>query len=158
MVDERTTDGVRIAQLLASELTGDGDRLAAATVTDADPDAEPTPDGTPVYRVRLGEAPIAEVFVQPDRARVEFAAAPDAAAAAAGEAGLRVRPKAVRPPRTVVFVEDGAAVKRALPAFEAVAAAVDAEGSPDEPRESSSDGSTERAERTESPGDDGTEE
>ncbi|SHG55295.1 hypothetical protein [Halobaculum gomorrense] len=133
MVDDQTTDGVRIAQLLASELIGDGDALATLRVRDADPDAEPTTQGTLAYRVLLGDAgdadddrggnatrPLAEVFVHPDRARVEFAAAPDAAAAAAGEAGLRVRPKAVTPPRTVVFVEDGAQVKRALSAFRAV--------------------------------------
>jgi len=37
-----------------------------------------------------------------------------------------VRPKAVRPPRTLVFVEDGAQVKWTLPAFRALVAALDA--------------------------------
>ncbi|PSQ06983.1 hypothetical protein BRC97_04750 [Halobacteriales archaeon QS_6_71_20] len=120
MVADRTADGVRIAQLLASEVVGDGDRLADADVSDADPDVEPTTEGALAYRVRVGDDPLAAVFVQPERARVEFLANPDAAAAAAAEAGLRVRPKAVRPPRTVVFVADGAEVKRVLPAFEAV--------------------------------------
>ncbi|UIP00874.1 hypothetical protein Hbl1158_05825 [Halobaculum sp. CBA1158] len=149
MVEERTTDGVRIAQLLASELVGDRDRLAAVTVTDADPDVEPTPDGAPAYRVRVADegsraddgiadrdrdsdrdsdgdsdpergSTLAEVAVQPDRARVEFRIAPAAAAEAAEAAGLRVRPKAVTPPRTLVFLADGASVKRVLPAFEAV--------------------------------------
>jgi hypothetical protein len=32
-----------------------------------------------------------------------------------------VRPKAVTPPQTLVFVPDGAAVKRVLPVFGAVA-------------------------------------
>jgi hypothetical protein len=137
MVEDRTTDGVRIAQLLASELTGGGGVLAGVRVRDADSDAEATTQGTLAYRVRAedggadadrGEGtdrPLAEVFVHPDRARVEFAAAPDAAAAAADEAGLRVRPKAVTPPRTVVFVEDGAQVKWVRPAFEAVVTAAD---------------------------------
>ncbi|WP_435063135.1 hypothetical protein [Halobaculum sp. EA56] len=138
MVGDRTADGVRIAQLLASELVGDGNYLADVTVGDADPEVEPTADGTRAYRVVEGAegteddgdaagsgadggegTVVAEVFVHPDRARVEFRAAPDAAARAADAEGLRVRPKAVEPPRTVVFVEDGAQVKRVLPAFEA---------------------------------------
>lgn len=152
MVDERTADGVRIAQLLASELTAGGGVLAALCVTDSDPDVAPTTDGALAYRVVAGEGmetpdhesagdgetaaeadpdpsgsesrtrACAEVFVHPDRARVEFVTGPDAAARAAADAGLRVRPKAVRPPRSIVFVEDGAEVKRVLSAF---AAAVD---------------------------------
>ncbi|WP_348611877.1 hypothetical protein [Halobaculum rarum] len=127
MVTDRTTDGVRIAQLLASELVGDRDILAEVGVSDADTEVEPTTQGALAYRVRVDvgegsgfERPIAEVFVHPDRARVEFVAAPDTAAEAAEDAGVRVRPKAVTPPRTVVFVEDGAQVKRVLPAFRAV--------------------------------------
>lgn len=135
MVADRTTDGVRIAQLLASELVGDHDVLAEVGVSDADPEVEPTTQGSLAYRVRVGSGEegvdegsepggaarlLAEVFVHSDRARVEFAVAPDAAAEAAEGAGLRVRPKAVTPPRTVVFVEDGAQVKRVLSAFRAV--------------------------------------
>jgi hypothetical protein len=138
MVEERLTDGVRIAQLLASEVEGGVGALAACRVSDADPDVEPTPDGALAYRIRredgTGDADgasdadaaadtlVAEVFVSPDRARVEFVHAPDRAVAAAGDEGLRVRPKAVRPPRTLVFLPDGASVKRVLPAFEAVLA------------------------------------
>jgi len=177
MADERLTDGLRIGQLLASEITGNEGRLRALALTDADPDVEPTPDGALAYRVvRGGEGKVesdsersevesdsersevesdsersevesddegnegerddddarlvAEVHVQPDRLRIEFVAGPGErgderdlpaiAADAAGDAGLRVRPKAVRPPRTLVFVEDGAQVKRALSVFEAV--------------------------------------
>ncbi|MFW6317500.1 MAG: hypothetical protein ACOC06_03420, partial [Halorubrum sp.] len=106
---------------------------------DADPDVEPTTDGALAYRIVHavdGDAgaddgrAVAEVYVQPDRVRIEFvglggdaaeeADLPKAAADAAGEASLRVRPKAVRPPRTLVFVEDGAQVKRALPVLSAV--------------------------------------
>ncbi|GAB3413545.1 hypothetical protein GCM10027435_07580 [Haloparvum alkalitolerans] len=134
MVDERLDDGVRIAQLLASEIEGNEGRLRDLTVTDADPDVEPTADGALAYAVRRtedgpdddagrDEPPLAEVYVQSDRARVEFLAAPDAAAEAAAEEGLRVRPKAVRPPRTLVFVEDGAQVKWVLPVFKRVLAA-----------------------------------
>ena len=130
-------------------------------MSDADRDAEATPDGAYAYRVTIrggGAATdgstgstdgtddadgstddaddpreareLAVVFVQPDRARVEFVVAQDVAAATGDAEGLRVRPKAVRPPRTLVFVEDGAAVKRAVAVFEAVVAAVaDAERS-----------------------------
>jgi hypothetical protein len=146
MVEERLTDGVRIGQLLASELSGNEGRLRNLAVADADPDVEPTPDGALAYRVvRGGEGSdadlVAEAYVQPDRLRIEFVAGagrgdderdaddiadlPEIAADAAESAGLRVRPKAVQPPRTLVFVEDGAQVKRALSVFEAV---VDATG------------------------------
>lgn len=120
MSADRVRDGHRIAQLLASELES-GATPDVLAVTDADPEVEPTADGALAYRV-LDEAAdevLAEVFVQPDRAYVEFRVAPDATAEAADERGLRVRPKAVQPPRTIVFVEDGAQVKWVLPAFEA---------------------------------------
>ncbi|SFR31035.1 MULTISPECIES: hypothetical protein [Halorubrum] len=141
MVADRLSDGVRIAQLLASEVTGNESRLRGLTVADADRDVEPTPDGALAYRIaretpegRAGATdeatpgePIAEVYVQPDRARIEAIAGPDAAATAAREGDLRVRPKAVRPPRTLVFVEDGAQVKRVLPVLEAIRNASDDE-------------------------------
>lgn len=127
MVAERLTDGVRIGQLLASEITGNEGRLRTLLLADADPDVEPTADGALAYAVvavngeknGAGTDLVAEAYVQPDRLRLEFVRSPDAVADAATEAGLRVRPKAVRPPRTLVFVEDGAQVKRVLSAFEA---------------------------------------
>ena len=144
MVDDRLTDGRRIAQLLASELTGGVDRLTRLSVTDADPDVEPTTDGGLAYTVRFGgdetedgaseddeseesdeTEELAEVYVQPDRVRVEFRVAPDVAAETGREQNLRVRPKAVRLPQTIVFVEDGAQVKWILPVFEAVVDALD---------------------------------
>jgi len=45
---------------------------------------------------------------------------PEAAADAAAEAGLRARPKAAEPPRTLVFVERGAETKPALRVIERV--------------------------------------
>lgn len=143
MVEDRLRDGTRIAQLVASELTGDRRRLARVVVVDANPDVEPTEDGAVAYRVAHVSEPeavnvgergqttidesveadrtmLATVFVQPERARVEFAAAPNVAAEAADTAGLRVRPKAVEPPQTLVFVEDGAEAKRVVSVFTSV--------------------------------------
>ena len=166
MVTDRLADGVRIAQLLASEVSGNEGALRGLTVVDADPEVEPTPDGALAYRIAreppdraanvaggtndatggaadatndatgstadVADGPasdeaVAEVYVQSDRARIEAIGAPDAAATAGTEAGLRVRPKAVRPPRTLVFVEDGAQVKRALAVLEALWSDSDAE-------------------------------
>lgn len=123
MVIHELDDGVRIAQLLASDLVGHEDGLADVTVTDADPDVEPTPNGARAYRVRVADRPLAAVFVHPERVRIEFEAGQEAALDAARDAGLRVRPKAVEPPRTVVFVENGAEVKRALRVAEAAVTA-----------------------------------
>lgn len=117
MVDERVEDGHRIAELLASELHGRADGgLDRVTVTDADPDVEPSTDGTLAYRVTADGQDLASVYVHPGRARVDVAYRPDAAAAAieeaaAGRDDVRVRPAATRPPRTVVLVESGAATK-----------------------------------------------
>ena len=92
MVEDELDDGKRIAQLLASEITGhERPPLGRLSVENADPDAEPSLDGTFAYEV-------------------------------ARDAGLRVRPKAVEPPRLLVFVESGAEVKRALPVLRALAA------------------------------------
>jgi len=154
MVQDRLRDGTRIAQLLASELTGNRGVLEAVLVVDANRDVEPTTDGVLAYRVAVVSTPeaitvddrgqttldgtveadpqsIASVFVHPERARVEFTATPDAAAEAARTVGIRTRPKAVEPPRTLVFLEDGAAAKHVLSVFEAVVAAVDASKSTD---------------------------
>ncbi|MDQ2049796.1 hypothetical protein RBH26_04805 [Natronolimnohabitans sp. A-GB9] len=113
MVEERITDGRRIAELLASELDGREDGgLAPIDVTNADRDVEPTADGARAYDVTCGEEQIAQVFVHEDRARLEFAVEQDLAAETAEDLALRVRPKATDPPRTLVFLESGAEVKR----------------------------------------------
>lgn len=129
MVSERVTDGVRIAELLASEVDGrsDGalDRLA---VVDAREDVVGTPHGAFAYGVELDGERFADVHVHDDRVRVELRTGLDAGAAAADDAGLRVRTKAVQPPRALVFVESGAAVKRAVDALLAAVAATDESG------------------------------
>jgi hypothetical protein len=121
MVEERTTDGKRIAELLSSEVSSREDSgLAMLAVVNADPDVEPSADGELAYEIARDDAILAEVYVHEDRVRIEFREQIDAAADAAEEVGLRVRPKAVRPPLTLVFVADGAAVKDATDVFVAV--------------------------------------
>jgi hypothetical protein len=123
MVETALDDGVRIAQLLASDLDGHDGRLAAVTVTDADPDVEPTTDGSHAYVVRVDGDPLATAFVEPERLRLAFRDAHDRVAAAGDDVGLRTHSKATASTRTIVFVEDGAEVKRALAVFEAAVAA-----------------------------------
>lgn len=113
MVEDRTTDGTRIAELLSSEIHGrESGPLGALSVTDADREVEPRQDGAYAFTVSYDGEPVATVHVHPDRIHLEFASAPDRAAELAGTLDLRVRPKAVQPPQTLVFVEDGAQVKR----------------------------------------------
>jgi hypothetical protein len=175
VVRDRVTDGVRIAELLASEVHSRTDgELAHVAVLDA-VDVEPTADGARAYdisfaRSRLLDTPerdvdalsvldddadgagspdgddvespdaaqaLASVFVQPDRVRIEFQERVDAAATAAEDTRIRVRPKATTPPRTLVFVESGAAVKDAADVVAAaVSAALDHEGTDAEADES----------------------
>ncbi len=128
MVEERITDGRRIAELLASELDGRDDGvLDRATVTNADRDVEPTADGARAYDVTVDEERIARAFVYDERMRLEFEADQEQAAETADRLGLRVRPKAVEPPRTLVFVESGADVKRASDVVQAVVRSIDAD-------------------------------
>ena len=145
MVQDRLRDGKRIAQLLASELTGDQAGLARVVVADADPDVVPTDDGAAAYRVvhvddsdalttddrgrpTLAAEPsnnaatteIATVFVQPERAQVEFSVAADRAIAAATAAELDDVSTADDAATALVGITDGVDAKRVLPVFEAV--------------------------------------
>ena len=123
MVEDRVTDGRRIAELLSSELHGREDgALSRVAVTGPVEDVEPTADGALAYRVEVDGTPLATVNVHPDRVHLAFEAGQAHAADSAADAGLRVRPKATRPPETLVFVESGAAVKRAAEVVASVAA------------------------------------
>lgn len=141
MVQDELTDGRRIAELLASEIDGQKrGPLGQLTVTNPDREVEGTPNGARAYDVRRLRAdrdprrePVpdeagrlfAQVFVHEERARIELRTGLSVAVDAANEAGLRARPKAVQPPRTLVFVERGAAVKRAVDVLEAATEAAD---------------------------------
>ena len=93
MVEDRVTDGKRIAQLLASELSGlETGPLAAVAVADADPDAEPTPGGTVAYRVTYRDEQVGTARIYPERAVLSLSA---------GD-------------RTEVSIGSGAAVKRTV--------------------------------------------
>ncbi|PSP17704.1 hypothetical protein BRC62_04335 [Halobacteriales archaeon QH_10_67_13] len=72
MVEDRITDGKRIAELLSSELEGlETGPLAAVSVVDADPELTPTPEGAPAYRVSHRDRVVGRVVCYPDRAVFE---------------------------------------------------------------------------------------
>lgn len=77
MVEDRITDGKRIGQLLASELTGlERGPLAEVSVVDADPDVEPTAAGAFAYAVEFRGDRVATVHVTPSTARLTIHSAP----------------------------------------------------------------------------------
>lgn len=129
MVEDRITDGRRIAQLLASEVRGRErgplDPLAVVDVRDVEGDAGGEFAFGVDARTDAGDRRIADVYVHEDRARVEFREAPDAAADAGRGAGLRTQPGVAGPSRIAVFVADGVDAKRVLSVFGAVLAAND---------------------------------
>jgi hypothetical protein len=114
-----TPDGRALARRLAVATGGD------LSVVDERSDPEPTPDGTVAYAVAAGSRTLADVSVHPDRLHLEVRAAPGEAAAVAADADLRIRPKATRPPRTLVFVETAEEIAPALDALAAVRSAVE---------------------------------
>lgn len=134
---DRVEDGLRIARLLSSELVAREDGPLAALELDDVRDADaldPGEFGAFAYGIAVDEDGdrLADVYVHDDRARVEFRRGVEAVpSAAAGEAGLRARPKAVEPPRALLFVEDGAAVKRALDVVAAALTAAEDGGATD---------------------------
>lgn len=115
MVEDRVTDGKRVGQLLASELSGRSDgRLDRVSVVDADPQARPDDDGTLAYRVAFDDDRVADVSLYPDRVELLVRTGPEAVADRAREEGL----EAIEADDGArVRVDDGAAVKRALDAL-----------------------------------------
>ena len=108
MVDERITDPRRVAQILASELTGlETGPLAAVTVLEADSSATPSESGARAYRIAFDETPVGSVWLYPDSVAVvlEGPTVDDAADVA------------VAPDR--LELEDATATKRAVDALRA---------------------------------------
>jgi hypothetical protein len=150
VVSDEITDGTRIGRLFSSEVHGHNrGALGRLRIVDADPDAEATEGGALAFAVAVdgdgdgstnvddgdGNADaaasgkrIAEAYVHPDRLRMEFLREARTAAEAGRAAGLRTRPKAVEPPRTLVFVERAADAKTALRVVRDVAEAVPEDG------------------------------
>jgi len=127
VVEDRTTDGKRIAQLLASELSGrERGPLAAVSVVDADPDAEPSEGGTVGYGVAVDGDRVGSVWLSPEAAECDLAL--DGAAGALRDAVRGpdltvVQPDPATEDKVVLRIESGAAVKRAI---DAVAAGIEA--------------------------------
>lgn len=121
MVDDRITDGKRIAELLASELSArETGSLAAVSVVEADRDATPSADGTPAYRIAVDGTRIAVVSLFPDYVRVTLSSGVETAVETAPGAGIPARRE---DDEAVLRVESGAAVKRAADVIAAAAAA-----------------------------------
>jgi hypothetical protein len=104
MVEDRITDGKRIGQLLASELTGlERGSLGTVAVVEADPDVEPTAEGARAYRIEADGEPLGTVAVTPESARLRLAS------------GTAVAPErddvTVEADGAVVVAHSGAAVK-----------------------------------------------
>jgi hypothetical protein len=112
MVEDTVTDGTRIAQLLASELTGLEVRpLDRVEVVDADSDAMPADSGTLAYRLAVDDAAFAAVRLYPEYIHVEFESAPETAEI----------PEALRTDDSqVLTVTSGAEVKSAVDVLRAV--------------------------------------
>lgn len=122
MVERRETDGKRIAELLSSEVTGhENPPYDEMRVTNADPDVDPTDEGQRAYDVLREDQRLGAVYVMPDRARLELYAGLERGEHEAEQQGLRTRPVGGGRPKVVVFVESGAAVKRAFDVLGAAA-------------------------------------
>lgn len=111
MVEDSITDPTRVAQLLASELTGlETGVLADVTVADADEDAEPAPDGSVAYAIEYDSQRVGTVRLFPDSAVLELSvdvgAVPDTALPSERVAD-----------GTHLSVESGVAVKQAVDAL-----------------------------------------
>lgn len=120
MTEDRITDSRRIAQLLASELSGlERGPLGAVSVEGADADATPSERGTEAYQVTYHESPVATVSLYPEHTTVRLrgdknwaTATTDGMASAeragrASSGGLSVEGSELR-------IQTGAAVKRAV--------------------------------------------
>jgi hypothetical protein len=145
MVEERLTDGYRIAELLASEI--DGRRsgpIADLAVANADRTVEGTPAGERAYDIRLvsgdrdprreptpadaGEL-FGRVYVHETGATLALEADSEAAVEVASSGGLETD-ESWRNGALAIRLEYGAQSKRAIDALEAALAGREAAGDP----------------------------
>ncbi|WP_259517878.1 hypothetical protein [Halanaeroarchaeum sp. HSR-CO] len=122
MVDREITDGRRIADLLRAEVDGLSEPpFDEMVVGNERADADTEPPGNRIFDVERGGDSLASVYLQDDRISLEVEGDLVAARESAEAVGLRTRPKATTPPGLLVFVENGATIKRALDVLEAAA-------------------------------------
>lgn len=77
MVENTITDPKRVAQLLASELTGlETPPLDRVTVADADESADPAPDGTAAYGIAVDGTTAGRVLLYPETVTIAFDSLP----------------------------------------------------------------------------------
>lgn len=135
MVDREITDGRRIADLLRAEIEGLAEPPFDEMAVEARRgDAGTGPDDHRVFDIQRGGDTLASVFLQDDRIYLELMGDLVAVRDRADGVGLRTRPAATTPPGLLVFVENGASVKRALDVLEAAATADARAVAPDEER------------------------
>ena len=117
MVERRISDGKRIGQLLASEVTGlSVGVLADLSVTGADADATPSEAGTRAYRVAHGGDDVAEVWLYPEHAELQLIGERRWPEPVAGRTVSREGTDSLR-------IDSGAGVKQAVDALRTVLAA-----------------------------------
>src|SRR6056297_1547145 len=110
MVEDRITDGKRIAQLLASELSGLATPpLDRVTVVDATPAVEPAPEGAAAYGLAVDGERIGTVTVFPDAAVLAVRGTLPSDTDAGGGVSVERGDEEVR-----IRIAYGAAVKRAV--------------------------------------------
>jgi hypothetical protein len=114
MVERRISDGKRIGQLLASELTGlSVGVLAELSITGADTDATPSEAGTRAYRVAHDGDVVAGVWLYPEHAELRLTGEHGWPATVPGRKVTREGADSLR-------IETGAGVKQAVDALRAV--------------------------------------
>jgi hypothetical protein len=118
MVEDRITDSRRIAQLLASELSGLATGpLGEVSVVDADPDATPSEDGTVAYNISYEGREIGTVRLYAASVAVELQLdGVDQSPDSVDEAPVSDRVTVDRqgPQRLTITLEDGASVKEGV--------------------------------------------
>ncbi|MFB6134729.1 MAG: hypothetical protein ABEJ55_07055 [Halanaeroarchaeum sp.] len=122
MVEREITDGPRIATVLKAEIRGlQEPPFDALAVENENADADTEPPDNRAFEVDRDDETLASVHLQADRVALEFRTGLEPARERAEVHGLRTRPKASSLPKLLVFVENAAAVKRAVDVIGAAA-------------------------------------
>jgi len=117
VVEDVVTDGRYIGQLFASECAGlEENPLDRLAVTDADPDAQPSPAGTLAYRLQFEGEAFARVLLYPEAAEIHLAGDRRFPAETGAAEAIQT------PEPGVLRVERGAAVKAAVDAVRSLLA------------------------------------